>query len=142
LQMEILLRKDAIASGVSKYFTGKPCGKGHVAPRYTKTGVCCRCNVESARAYNQRIDIKSAVKQGSLLVYKLANDADFDAAWAYLQALDLARGATPQPNPRAFAPLTTAAPSGSEMAAMRAKAFGIPLDQAALTAGPSTMEWK
>lgn len=140
--MEILLRKDAIAHGVNKYFTGKPCGKGHTAPRYTKTGVCCRCNTDSRRAFNQRIDVRSAVKQGALLVYKLANDADFDAAWAYCQALDLARGATPQPNPRvAQTVVAAAAPSASQMAAMRAKAFGIAPDLAAPTS-PSGMEWK
>lgn len=126
-RMEILLRKDAIVRGVSKYFTGKPCGKGHVAPRYTKTGVCCRCNVESARAFNQRIEIKAAVKRGDLISYRLASDADFDAAWAYCQALDLARGAVPQPNPRAPA-VSPEAPVGAdvvaEIRARRLREFG------------------
>lgn len=40
------------------------------------------------------------MKRGELVVYKLSDEADFDAAWAYLQGLDLARGAVPQPNPR------------------------------------------
>lgn len=96
----IILRRDAAARALPKYFTGKPCSRGHVAQRYTKTGVCCSCAVESARQHNSRVNRQVAAKRGELIVYKLADEADFGAAWAYLQGLDLARGAVPQPNPR------------------------------------------
>jgi hypothetical protein len=36
-------RKAALALGEKQYFTGKPCGKGHIANRRTKTGECMEC---------------------------------------------------------------------------------------------------
>jgi hypothetical protein len=36
-------RDEAIASGASYYFTGQPCRKGHIAPRYTRSGACNEC---------------------------------------------------------------------------------------------------
>jgi hypothetical protein len=36
-------RKAALAVGETQYFTGKPCVKGHVANRRTKTGECMEC---------------------------------------------------------------------------------------------------
>ena len=35
-------RKEAKAVGATHYFTGKPCSRGHVAPRKTK-GCCVEC---------------------------------------------------------------------------------------------------
>lgn len=119
----IILRRDAAARALPKYFTGKPCAHGHVAQRYTKTGVCCSCAVESARNHNSRVNRQVAVKQGALIVYKLVNDADFDAAWAYLQGLDLARGGMPTPNPRLSALQPAAAAEPPDIEAARAHAF-------------------
>jgi hypothetical protein len=36
----------AIEAGDMFYFTGKPCKRGHVAPRYTKTHSCLNCGKE------------------------------------------------------------------------------------------------
>lgn len=41
--MEIISRKEAIAQGLSHYFTGKPCKHGHLAQRTTKSSNCCEC---------------------------------------------------------------------------------------------------
>lgn len=35
-------RAEALRTGVKKYFTGKPCSQGHVAPRYA-IGACTDC---------------------------------------------------------------------------------------------------
>jgi hypothetical protein len=40
---EILLRKDAIRQGLTKYFTGKVCPHGHIAERYVLTSACTKC---------------------------------------------------------------------------------------------------
>lgn len=40
---QIIRRKDAIAQGLTKYFTGKPCKQGHVCERYVDSGVCKAC---------------------------------------------------------------------------------------------------
>ena len=56
--MKIILRKDAQALGLKRYFTGKLCKYGHVAERFMN-GTCMACraahyaaNKEGVRAYN------------------------------------------------------------------------------------------
>ena len=39
---EIVTRRYALANGLGKYFTGKPCRKGHVAERWV-AGACVQC---------------------------------------------------------------------------------------------------
>lgn len=48
MKPEYLTRADAIAFGRSRYFTGKPCWRGHVAERYT-SGSCVECARVSQR---------------------------------------------------------------------------------------------
>ena len=52
----ILIRADAIATGKTVYFTGKPCRAGHVSQRYTSTGHCLECL--RLRALADRMAIK------------------------------------------------------------------------------------
>lgn len=44
-------RKEARLAGENKYFTGKPCLRGHVAHRYTKDSTCCQCVSEKQKQY-------------------------------------------------------------------------------------------
>lgn len=39
---EIILRKDAERLGLKRYFTGKPCKRGHISEYFVK-GSCCTC---------------------------------------------------------------------------------------------------
>lgn len=41
--MKIITRKEAQKAGSTKYFTGKPCPKGHITERQTSTGTCVGC---------------------------------------------------------------------------------------------------
>jgi hypothetical protein len=41
--MDIITRKEALAQGLTHYFTGKPCKRGHIGARYTKTSNCVEC---------------------------------------------------------------------------------------------------
>jgi 5-methylcytosine-specific restriction endonuclease McrA len=41
---KIISRDDARAIGLSLYFTGKPCGRGHIAPRFVCNWACRDCN--------------------------------------------------------------------------------------------------
>lgn len=43
MTITIKSRKQAIADGDKKYFTGKPCAKNHLAYRYTQSGTCEAC---------------------------------------------------------------------------------------------------
>jgi len=44
-------RKEAIALGVDRFFSGIPCKRGHLAPRYVSTGNCAACQLEHARRH-------------------------------------------------------------------------------------------
>jgi hypothetical protein len=46
--------QDAEWSGDKYYFTGVPCPKGHVGPRYTKKRNCVQCCIDSAMKRYQR----------------------------------------------------------------------------------------
>ena len=43
-------RAEAKSLGLSKYFTGKPCPRGHIAERYTGKGSCVECLAITARS--------------------------------------------------------------------------------------------
>jgi hypothetical protein len=63
---KLLLRRDAIITGKSMYFTGKPCSHGHTSHRYTSTGHCLECL--RLRAVNDRIAIKKGREQAVIHV--------------------------------------------------------------------------
>ncbi len=48
-------RREAIALRSNKYFTGKPCRKGHIAARYTLTALCVQCSKETQTAVRAKI---------------------------------------------------------------------------------------
>jgi hypothetical protein len=50
----IVSRKDAIATGLKTYFTGKPCKRGHIAKRFTANFTCSTCFVESLPKYEDK----------------------------------------------------------------------------------------
>jgi hypothetical protein len=43
MHMEIITRAEAVAKGLRHYFTGKPCRRGHMAPRVLLGGTCGVC---------------------------------------------------------------------------------------------------
>lgn len=51
--MDIITRRDALAQGLTHYYTGKPCKRGHVGARYAKTANCVECtlNIFNKRPY-------------------------------------------------------------------------------------------
>lgn len=44
---EIITRKAAIMADLPRYYTGKPCGRGHMSERFTANGVCIQCSEEN-----------------------------------------------------------------------------------------------
>lgn len=49
--MQTITRAAALNEGRNKYFTGKPCSKGHVAERYVQSSTCVACVRLNAYAY-------------------------------------------------------------------------------------------
>lgn len=47
---KIIQRKDALAQGLTEYFTGKPCIRGHIAKRWAINGSCAECVLEDQKA--------------------------------------------------------------------------------------------
>lgn len=118
--MEIKTRRAAAEAGETKYWTGRPCSKGHESPRYTSTGICCKCNVEATKAYSQRLRKSFNAKLQGHFSYSLHPD-DHAAALAYCQALDLRRGRVPsQPQP----PVVIEDIPPEQIQRMRERAFG------------------
>ena len=71
--MDIITRKDALAQGLTHYFTGKLCKHGHTAARYVKTRSCIECtachnaafyaaNPGKSTEYSQRWQAKNTDK--------------------------------------------------------------------------------
>ena len=46
-------RQEARRVGASRYFTGQPCKRAHLARRYTATASCVACDAERARRWTQ-----------------------------------------------------------------------------------------
>lgn len=40
---ELITREDAHAAGLVRFFTGRPCRRGHVAVRFVSNGACTAC---------------------------------------------------------------------------------------------------
>lgn len=49
-------RSEAISAGVDRYFTGKPCRRGHIAERLTSNSMCVQC----VRLHNKSESARSA----------------------------------------------------------------------------------
>lgn len=53
--MKIITRQEAIARGLTKYYNGKPCKRGHDCERYTLTSNCAQCTIESTARGRDKI---------------------------------------------------------------------------------------
>lgn len=51
--MLVIGRHEAKAQGLLKYFTGKPCLRGHVVDRWVNSGKCCLCAIEVTQEWRK-----------------------------------------------------------------------------------------
>jgi len=57
--MQVITRKEAAQQGLSRYFTGKPCHRGHISERYMK-GKCIECSkYEKKHGVGKRAEAKA-----------------------------------------------------------------------------------
>lgn len=47
---QIITRKEAMEQGLARYFTGKPCKKGHISERFASNSTCITCCQEQSAA--------------------------------------------------------------------------------------------
>ena len=50
--MQIISRKVAKSQGLKKYFTGKPCKRGHVVERHVSDKSCCQCRSDKSKQWH------------------------------------------------------------------------------------------
>jgi hypothetical protein len=53
LMSTIITRKSAKLAGLKKYFSGKPCTRGHVSERWVSVGTCVACSTEKYREWRE-----------------------------------------------------------------------------------------
>jgi hypothetical protein len=49
--MEVISREEARKQGLNKYFTNKPCKRGHISERYVSIQACIECHNEHMKKY-------------------------------------------------------------------------------------------
>jgi 5-methylcytosine-specific restriction endonuclease McrA len=54
VEVVIISHKEAVASGINRYFTGVPCVRGHISERTTKGRCCMECLRENAKERRQQ----------------------------------------------------------------------------------------
>lgn len=52
--MKIMTQAQARERGLTRFFTGKPCVRGHIAPRQTSNFRCVKCGFMKVRAYYKK----------------------------------------------------------------------------------------
>ena len=51
--MECIKKKDASRKGLKRYFTGKPCVRGHLVERFTSNSNCLECDYKKSKDYRE-----------------------------------------------------------------------------------------
>lgn len=52
MERQVISRSDAKVLGLTRYFTSKPCHKGHIAERQTSNGNCRECERARGHVYD------------------------------------------------------------------------------------------
>lgn len=61
MNYEIVTRAEALRQGLVRYFTGKPCKRGHISERFTRNGTCLGCApIISAKTYQNNREVTLA----------------------------------------------------------------------------------
>ena len=85
-------RANAAEAGMFKYFTGRPCTRGHLTLRYTKTGGCIACNNIAHQERSKKLrEVVSVKQQGLTKVTLHVHPNDVKALTDYCEALATAR---------------------------------------------------
>lgn len=87
ISLSVISRKDAKDIGLVRYFTGKPCPKGHIAERFVSYGQCFDCttksrdawyynNIEKAKEKNKLWHINNRTKKRAINAKYRANNPE------------------------------------------------------------------
>jgi len=90
----LMKRSAAKAAGNKKYYTGKPCGHGHVSMRYVANGICCACMPRYMRNWRQRRNNEQAAGLVPITFY--LDRRDVSKIRAAVDAVNAMRGVNVQ----------------------------------------------
>ena len=82
--MQIITRKEAIAQGLNRYFTGKPCKYGHIVERRCCSKNCLTCEKAHLKAYYEANH--EEVLAGSKAYYEANREKMIASQRAYYEA--------------------------------------------------------
>lgn len=116
--MEIMERPAAIKADQKRYFTGRPCRRGHISERYTSSGQCVDCMERPAAGFvkislechaSDRVALET-IAAGMLLAHgrtpaQMGMSDDERAYWAMVKRYR-AHGATTESIPRSLRTFT------------------------------------
>jgi hypothetical protein len=51
---KVISKEEAKQQGLKYFFTGVPCGRGHISERRTKTGTCIQCDRDRVKAWQEK----------------------------------------------------------------------------------------
>jgi len=63
--MKIISQRQAAARGMARFYTGRPCRRGHDAERYVAGGNCVECHREDKRAKDAEVRRLQRAARGS-----------------------------------------------------------------------------
>jgi hypothetical protein len=70
-------RLEAVAKGSTHYFTGKPCSRGHVAPRFVSNFNCVQCG----KAHSSKWASKNPKKRAQMMARWVDRNPAYGEAW-------------------------------------------------------------
>lgn len=62
MAQKLISRADAEAKGLKRFYTGKPCSRGHIAERFVTDGSCCACKLENTAAFRKEHNVTGSGK--------------------------------------------------------------------------------
>lgn len=88
--MEIMTWKDAATRRLAKYFTGKPCIRGHLVQRYVSSKACIACIAGYGRKNREFVKAQTQ-PQVSHISVTLLDTQDIPALLQFAESLNTAR---------------------------------------------------
>lgn len=68
MDIETITRREALLKGLSRFYTGKLCRRGHDSPRYVRSGQCIKCQSDAQKVYYRALSQRQLVVRVDLPV--------------------------------------------------------------------------
>ena len=80
--MRVIDRQAAKSKGLRRYFTGKPCPKGHVVERFVSTCACVECVADKSREWKRTNPQKASEQKRKWVANNLEKVRAVKKAWS------------------------------------------------------------